>query len=308
MAAGGKRSALGKGLTALLSDSSTDPSGKNAVPVNSVSAIPVSSIEANPFQPRTEFDEEPLEELAQSIRTHGIIQPLTVRKTGLGRYQLISGERRLRASIRAGLKEVPAYVRVANDQEMLEMALVENIQRKELNAIEVALSYRRLVEECSLKQDELAERVGKKRATVANYLRLLKLPEPIQLGLRDEQLSMGHARALINVEDDEVQLELAKRVIEDSLSVRDTERLVQEFRQGKPKKAAKAKPAKKEEDGDKDDFQLWRYEIWERRLSTGWSKKVRVKAEKGEKGEVIIPFASEQELQRLSELLAKEEE
>ncbi|MEX0965910.1 MAG: ParB/RepB/Spo0J family partition protein [Bacteroidia bacterium] len=297
----GKRTALGKGLTALLENSNTDPTGRNPMPVNSISEIPVNEIEANPFQPRGAFDEEALQELTDSIKVHGLIQPITVRKVGYGKYQLISGERRLRASIRAGLKKLPAYMRIANDQEMLEMALIENIQRQELNALEVAMSFQRLLEECSLKQDELAERVGKKRSTVANYMRLLKLPHELQAALRDDKISMGHARALINVDDPALQLEFLNEIVDKGLSVRAAEQLVQKSREAAP--AAASQPATQRKLQDKDDFQLWRYEIWERRLGKGLDRKVKIKAQKGEKGEILIPFTSEEDLQKITDML-----
>ena len=203
-----KRSALGKGLSALLENAETDitSSTSNSGLVGSVSMLSIDSIEANPFNPRTHFEKAALEELSQSISIHGIIQPLTVRKLGRDKFQLISGERRFRASQLAGLKEVPAYIRVANDQTMLEMALVENIQREDLNAIEVALSYSRLIEECSLTQDQLSQKVAKSRSSITNHLRLLKLPADIQASVRDNVLSMGHARALVSAGDEALQM------------------------------------------------------------------------------------------------------
>ena len=185
-----KRNALGRGLSALLEDATTDITASNAVPVNSINEILISQIQGNPFQPRTEFDETALKELSESITVHGVIQPITVRKMGYDAYQIISGERRTRASLLAGLTKIPAFVRVANDQEMLEMALIENIQREELNAMEIAFSYKRLLEECSLSQEQLAERVGKNKTTVINYLRLLKLPANIQLALKENRITM----------------------------------------------------------------------------------------------------------------------
>lgn len=221
-----KKNALGRGLGALLQNPDTDVttnSGAASVPAGGVNEIPVEQIEANPFQPRTRFDQEKLDELAASISQLGIIQPVTVRKLGYGRYQLISGERRFRASQLAGLTHVPAFVRIADDQGMLEMALVENIQRDELDAIEVAVSYQRLIEECGLTQERLSERVGKQRSTITNYLRLLKLPPEIQKGIADGLLSMGHARALIGIDDAAEQLRLFSQIVRDQLSVRETE-------------------------------------------------------------------------------------
>ena len=224
-----KKSALGRGLGALLENSKTDITTKqngNTAPVaGSVNLLKIATIEVNPFQPRTHFDADALNELAESIRQHGIIQPITVRKMGYDQYQLISGERRFRASQIAGLTEVPVYIRIANDQTMLEMALVENIQREDLDAIEVAISYKRLIDECNLTQEQLADKVAKQRSTITNYLRLLKLPAEIQKGIRDKQISMGHARALITIENEDLQLALFAKIIEENLSVRDVESL-----------------------------------------------------------------------------------
>src|SRR5688572_31984198 len=254
-----KKKVLGRGLSALLSDSSTEdrlevdalPNGASIQTVTESSSsgtsasgmteIPIEEIEVNPFQPRSHFDQESLQELAESIQVHGIIQPITVRKLSYHQYQLVSGERRFQASKLAGLKTIPAYIRAANDQQMLEMALIENIQRENLNAIEIALSYQRLISECSLKQDELGERVGKNRATVTNYLRLLKLPPDIQIAVRDNRLSMGHARAIINVENPDKQLYIFKKTLEEDLSVRRVEELVREMA---PRKADKSEPEK----------------------------------------------------------------
>src|SRR5688572_4033679 len=247
-----KKKVLGRGLSALLSDSSTEdrlevdalPNGASIQTVTESSSsgtsasgmteIPIEEIEVNPFQPRSHFDQESLQELAESIQVHGIIQPITVRKLSYHQYQLISGERRFQASKLAGLKTIPAYIRAANDQQMLEMALIENIQRENLNAIEIALSYQRLISECSLKQEELGERVGKNRATVTNYLRLLKLPPDVQIAVRDNKISMGHARAIINVENPEQQLYIFKQTLSEDLSVRKVEELVRNLAQQKP--------------------------------------------------------------------------
>ncbi len=224
-----KKPALGRGLSALLENAKTDITtkniGENAAVVNSVATIKIQQIETNPFQPRTNFEENALQELSDSIRQHGIIQPITVRKLGYDRYQLISGERRFRASQMAGLKEVPAYIRIADDQEMLEMALVENIQREDLDPIEVALSYKRLIDECNLTQEQLSEKVGKQRSTVTNFLRLLKLPAPIQKSLREGEITMGHAKALINIDNDDRQLAIFALALEQELSVRQVEEL-----------------------------------------------------------------------------------
>jgi len=223
-----KKPALGRGLSALLENAKTDITTKaidNAPVLGSVSNIPISAIETNPFQPRTEFEEVTLNELAQSIKEHGIIQPITVRKLGYDKYQIISGERRFRAAQLAGLTEIPAFIRVANDQQMLEMALIENIQREDLNPIDIALSYQRLMDECKLTQEEVSKRVGKQRSTVANYLRLLKLPAPIQKALKENAITMGHARALINIENEDKQLALFALILEQDLSVREVEEL-----------------------------------------------------------------------------------
>lgn len=224
-----KKPALGRGLGALLENAKTDITtksiGDNAPVVNSVSVIKIKSIETNPFQPRTNFEENALQELSESIKQHGIIQPITVRKLGYDRYQLISGERRFRASQMAGLTEVPAYIRIADDQEMLEMALVENIQREDLDPIEVSLSYKRLIDECNLTQEQLSEKVGKQRSTVTNFLRLLKLPAAIQKALRDREITMGHAKALINIDNEDRQLAIFALALEQDFSVRQIEDL-----------------------------------------------------------------------------------
>lgn len=226
-----KKQALGRGLKALLENTDTDVTTKqsfegNTKTVGSVSNIALSDIETNPFQPRTEFDYEALQELSSSIKEHGIIQPITVRKLGYDKYQLISGERRFRASKLAGLEKVPAYIRVADDQAMLEMALVENIQRENLDAIEVAMSFQRLMDECQLTQEALSEKVGKNRTTVTNYLRLLKLPAEIQLAIRQGKISMGHARALITMNSEQEQLAVLEQILSENLSVRDVEQAV----------------------------------------------------------------------------------
>ncbi len=223
-----KKPALGRGLSALLENAKTDITSKGiseSTTVNSVSSIKIKNIETNPFQPRTNFEENALQELSDSIKQHGIIQPITVRKLGYDRYQLISGERRFRASQMANLTEVPAYIRIADDQEMLEMALVENIQREDLDPIEVSLSYKRLIDECNLTQEQLSEKVGKQRSTVTNFLRLLKLPAPIQKSLRDREITMGHAKALINIDNEDRQLAIFALALEQDLSVRQIEEL-----------------------------------------------------------------------------------
>src|SRR5258706_12677752 len=240
-----KKKALGRGLSALLSDSEGEksevevvvPSLAAGAQSSNLNEIQIEQIETNPFQPRQYFDQEALNELADSIKVYGIIQPITVRKLAHNQFQLISGERRFQASKLAGLKSLPAYIRTANDQQMLEMALIENIQRENLNPIEVSLSYQRLITECNLKQEELGERVGKNRTTITNYLRLLKLPPDIQIALRDNKISMGHARAIINVENPTQQLYVFKKMLSDDLSVRAVEALVREISSA-PKEAA----------------------------------------------------------------------
>lgn len=242
-----KRNALGKGLGALLTSPETDITTKSPAPtdvavVGSISELAVDQIEANPFQPRTYFEEEALRELAESIQEMGLIQPVTVRKLGYDKYQLISGERRFRASQMAGLRTIPAYIRIANDQAMLEMALVENIQREELDSIEIALAYQRLIEEVKLTQEEVSEKVAKKRSTVANYLRLLKLPPEIQLGIRERKISMGHARALVAIEDPKQQLSLYNQILSSEMSVRQVEEATRKNKQpeSNPTRSAKA--------------------------------------------------------------------
>ena len=290
-----KRPALGKGLTALLSDNNTDITGKNAPSLNSIADIKISEIEANPFQPRLEFEEGALDELSESIKIHGIIQPITVRKIGNGKYEIISGERRTRASIRAGLKTIPAYVRIANDQGMLEMALIENIHRENLNSIEIALSYKRLLEECKLNQEELAERVGKNRSTVTNYLRLLKLPEEIQIALRDAQITMGHARALINIDDNDLQLEMLYEVIDHDLNVRQIEQLVKARTSAQVTHRKKATPEVIPES----------VKEWEKRFSGLIDRAIKIKQKAKGTGEIIIPYKNEEELTKLASLLEK---
>jgi len=286
-----KRNALGRGLSALLEDATTDITVSNAIPVNSINEILISQIQGNPFQPRTEFDETALKELSESISTHGVIQPITVRKMGYDAYQIISGERRTRASLLAGFTKIPAYVRVANDQEMLEMALIENIQREELNAMEIAFSYKRLLEECSLSQDQLAERVAKNKTTVVNYLRLLKLPANIQSALKENKITMGHARAIINVNDEAKQQLLFEQMLANELSVRDVENLVRTTNEG----VKNTKPVKKSK--------LEEYLEYQQSLSQKFSSKVAIKADEKGRGNIKILFRSQAELQRILDLL-----
>lgn len=286
-----KRNALGKGLSALLEDANTDITASSVIPANSVNEILISQIQGNPFQPRIEFDENSLKELADSIIIHGLIQPITVRKMGYDTYQIISGERRTRASILAGLTKIPAYVRVANDQEMLEMALIENIQREELNAMEIAFSYKRLIDECNLSQDQLAERVGKNKTTVNNYLRLLKLPANIQSALKENKISMGHARAIINISDPSKQQELFEQMLANELSVRDVENLVRHTHE----KIQVAKTSKK----SKPDI----FVEYQQTLSQKLTSKILIKVNDKGKGNISIPFKNHADFQRLLDLL-----
>jgi ParB family transcriptional regulator, chromosome partitioning protein len=296
-----KRNALGKGLSALLNDSvnvmpdrSSGVSANEGNSLGSVNEIKIAEIEVNPFQPRTEFDEQALKELSESIKLQGLIQPITVRRVNATSYQLISGERRLRASKLAGLTSIPAYVRTANDQQMLEMALIENIQRENLNAIEVALSFQRMIDECNLKQEELGERVSKNRSTVTNYLRLLKLPPGIQASIRDGRISMGHARALINIEDPAKQLFIHQHIIKDGLSVRKVEELAREAQQRAP-------VVKKE--GKEPEPMPFAFQKIEDDLASKFSTRVKLKVDKGGKGMIEIPFLSEDDLGRILEML-----
>lgn len=297
-----KRPPLGKGLSALLENTETDITSKssNAGVVGSVSMLSIDSIEANPFNPRTNFEKSALEELSQSISIHGIIQPLTVRKLGRDKYQLISGERRFRASQLAGLKEVPAYIRVANDQTMLEMALVENIQREDLNSIEVALSYSRLIEECSLTQDQLSQKIAKSRSSITNHLRLLKLPADIQAAVRDNVISMGHARALVSVGDEALQLAIYARIAEDGLSVRDAEALVREG-YVEPRDVQANPKDKSKSSAEISDKQF----VFKEHLSDKLSTKIEIKKSSGGSGKIIVNFNSEVDLNRIIELLNK---
>lgn len=290
-----KRSALGKGLGALLGNeaSSTVQRGEPG----SVSLIAIEDIEANPFNPRTHFEREALEELSQSIVIHGIIQPLTVRKVGQNKYQLISGERRFRASQLAGLTEVPAYIRIANDQSMLEMALVENIQREDLNAIEVALSFQRLIDECSITQDQLSQKVAKSRSSITNFLRLLKLPAEIQAGVRDNLISMGHARALVSAGDKEKQLSIYAQVVAHTLSVRDTETLVKGELQLEPKSIGETVKKSKRNTISEKQY------VFKEHLSDRLATKVDIKMATNGSGSIVLKFSSENDLNRIIELL-----
>lgn len=281
-----KRNALGRGLDSLISIGEVRTDGSSAI-----SEIDIVRIEPNPEQPRRDFSEESLDELATSIRELGIVQPLTLRLTDSGNYQIIAGERRWRAASRAGLTTVPAYVRTASDSEMTEMALIENIQREDLNAIEVALGFKKLIDSYSLTQERLSERLGKKRATIANHLRLLKLPAEVQLGLRDRNIDMGHARAILAVADPKDQLKLYKRILKDGLSVRAVEKLARELSEGAKKEEKKT--------GEADDI----YEGFARQLSQRFSTPVKFSRNANGKGSITIKFSSDDELHRLIKAL-----
>ena len=290
-----KKSVLGRGLAALISDADEPEMMPPAAAVSSINEIPLEQIEVNTFQPRNYFDEEALLELSESIKVQGIIQPITVRKLADNQYQIISGERRFRASKLAGLKAIPAYIRLADDQQMLEMALIENIQRENLNPIEISLSYQRLMTECNLKQDELGDRVGKNRATVANYLRLLKLPPDIQIAVRDNKITFGHARAIITIDSVENQLAVFKKIINEELSVRKTEDLVREIAQQKSSKTP-PKPSKGASNIE--------YKKLQSTLSNHFGTKVALKVNDKNEGEIKIQFYSTEDFNRILEILA----
>lgn len=292
-----KKQALGRGLSALLKDPENDIQSvddKNADKViGNIVELEIDAIAINPHQPRTNFNEETLLELASSIKELGVIQPITVRKLDFNTYQLISGERRYRASKLVGLTTIPAYIRIANDQESLEMALVENIQRQDLDPIEIALSYQRLIDEIQLTQEQMSERVGKKRSTIANYLRLLKLDPIIQTGIRDGFISMGHGRAIINIEDHDVQTDIYQKIVRENLSVRETETLVKKHQDGvKPTSAKKS---------DTASFYIEDEEI--RSFINYFGTKVDVKVTNNGKGKITIPFHSEADYNRILKLI-----
>jgi ParB family chromosome partitioning protein len=288
MAKSKRKQVLGRGLSALLNDPDNNidtVDDKNAEQViGSIIDLPIENISNNPFQPRTHFNEEAIKELSSSIRELGVIQPVTVRKMKGNQYQLVSGERRLRASKMAGLEKIPAYVRLANDQESLEMALVENIQRQDLDPIEIGLSYQRLIDEIQLTQDQLSERVGKKRSTITNYIRLLKLDPIVQTGIRDNFITMGHGRALINVEDTKLQLELYKKIVKKGLSVRSVETLVRSLKNTKTNTSTYAAPFIKQAAKD---------------LERIFDTPVSVTANDAGKGHLKIIFESQEKLQHI---------
>lgn len=298
MAKAMKKQALGRGLSALLKDPEKDitsVSDKNADKVvGNIIDLEIDAIEVNPFQPRTTFNEEALRELSASITELGVIQPITVRKTGVNKFQLISGERRFRASKLIGRETIPAYVRLANDQESLEMALVENIQRQDLDPIEVALSYQRLIDEINLTQEQMSERVGKKRSTIANYLRLLKLDPIIQTGMKDGFISMGHGRAIINITDLSDQLDIYEQILTKKLSVRDTEKLVQHYKNTDTTTQVAPKETPKFIKKSIKDF------------SDFFGAKIGVNIGKTGSGKITIPFSSEEDFNRIKKLLDRE--
>lgn len=294
MAKPNKNNRLGRGLSALLKDeptvnSATDEGAKKLV--GNILEVDLNKIVANPWQPRTKFDKEALDDLVTSIQSLGVIQPITVRKKADGTYELISGERRFRASQLAGKETIPAYVRLANDQEMLEMALVENIQRQDLDAIEIALSYKQLIEDIQLTQEELSKRVGKDRSSITNYLRLLRLDPIIQTGIRDGMISMGHGRALIAVENIDEQFEIYERIIQHNLSVRETEALIKSLKNGSTKKEKTIQELPND------------YKVALKSIGDSLRTKVEIKRAKNGKGKIILNFSSDDEFERLRKFL-----
>ncbi len=286
-----KKNALGRGLGALIDNA--DEVTRPKRPLSGMDEIEVDKIVANPWQPRTRFDEEKLEELAASIKEIGVIQPLTVRRSGDG-YQLIAGERRFRASKIAGLEKIPAYIRTADDETMLEMALVENIQREDLDPIEIAISYQRLLDECKLTQEGMSERVGKKRSTVTNYLRLLKLPGEVQLGLREKVIGMGHARAIIGIEDEAVQIKIFNDIVANDYSVRKVEEVVRELQVGKTNKKAATSTSLPEE-----------YRQLGHQIANVFNADVKFSRTDKGNGKIVIPFKSDEDLERIIGILDK---
>ncbi len=296
-----KKRALGKGLSALLNDSGMEAepvydAEKELLAVGTIGLVPLDNIEANPYQPRTDFDEEGLKELAASIKEQGVIQPVTLRKDDNGKLQLISGERRCKASRMVGLTDIPAYIVKADDHAMLEMAIVENIQRENLNPIEVALGYKQLISDYSLTQEMLSERLGKSRSSIANFLRLLNLPGEIQIGLRQELISMGHARALVGIEDVQTQLDIFHDILAQGLSVRDVEEIVKNL--SEPKKENRKKPGPDHSENEK-------FIKVQKELSEIYGAKVQLKAKSGGKGSIVINFSSGEDLERILNLINK---
>ncbi len=287
-----KRSALGKGLDSLISMDDIQTGGSSAI-----NEIPISQINPNPDQPRQNFDEVALEELATSIRELGIIQPLTLRSVGENAYQIISGERRYRAALLAGLQTVPAYIRTANDSEVTEMALIENIQREDLNAIEIALTFRKLIDQYHLTQERLSERIGKKRATIANFLRLLKLPAEVQLGLHDHTLDMGHARALLSLDDPKLQLKLYNETIRRGLSVRQVEQ--------RAKQMQEAVDSERDAKNEGKALNVKDYAILQKHLASAFGVPVKFTCDRSGKGKITFPFTTEGELERIISIFDK---
>ncbi|MGB5228910.1 MAG: ParB/RepB/Spo0J family partition protein [Eudoraea sp.] len=300
MAKATRKQALGRGLSALLKDPENDinsVSDRNADKVvGNIVELDIDTIEVNPFQPRSHFNDDTLQELASSINELGVIQPITVRKSDFNKFQLVSGERRYRASKLIGLRTIPAYIRIANDQESLEMALVENIQRQDLDPIEIALSYNRLINEIGLTQEKLSDRVGKKRSTIANYLRLLRLDPIIQTGMRDGFISMGHGRTLVNIDQKDDQISLYEKIVKNSLSVRETEHLVNQYHKGPIQKKSSNKSSETTELINNGAKHLKNY------LSTN----ITVNSTDDGKGKISIPFSSEEDFQRLKKLITGE--
>lgn len=288
-----KRSALGRGLDALITMDDLTTGGSS-----SISEIALSKIQPNPEQPRTIFEEEALDELATSIRSLGLIQPITLREIGPEKYQIISGERRYRACLKVGMETIPAYIKTAADDNVVEMALIENIQREDLNSIEIALAYQKLIDTYGLTQEKLSERVGKKRTTIANYLRLLKLPAEIQMALKDKKIDMGHARALISVQDPELQLALYEQILADGLSVRQVEELVRSVADGSVVAPDAPHPSKAEKKTLPEEYNMLKDQ-----LSRFFNTKVQFTCNQKGKGKITIPFASEEELEKLIALL-----
>ncbi|MEN8225016.1 MAG: ParB/RepB/Spo0J family partition protein [Bacteroidota bacterium] len=289
-----KKKALGRGLDAILQSPETDITSKDIsgnYVVGAIANIDINKIEANPFQPRDHFDDELIQELSASIERQGIIQPITVRKLGYEKYQLISGERRLRAAKYANLQEIPCYIRVANDEQMLEMALIENIHRKDLNAIEIAISYQRLIEECKLTHEKLSDRISKNRSTITNYLRLLKLPAEVQLALRDNKISMGHARAMINIIDQEMQLRVLRKIIGSDLSVRQVEELVRKLNTEQVETKAPVIELPAYFDKSAEQLKI--------KLDTG----IKIRRNNNGRGQIVISFESDQDFSRILGLL-----
>lgn len=291
-----KRNALGRGLDALIAMDEITTSG-----TTSINEIDIELIHPNPDQPRREFDPEALEELSSSIRELGIIQPISLRQIPDGTYQIIAGERRYRAARMAGLKEIPAYIRTAEDETMMEMALIENIQREDLNAVEIALTFQKLIEQYGLTQEKLSDRIGKKRATIANYLRLLKLPAEIQMGLKNKIIEMGHARALISISDTATQLKIYEKIKESGCSVRKVEEMVKELNESAHKNDV---PAQADDDRTSEEWSR-AYDGLKNQLNSFFGSKVQFTCDKNRKGKITIPFKGEEELGKIMEIFCK---